>query len=455
MTCEIYQASKVRLYCSYYIAGKNQKMSRRGRQNSTVEGIEGQPEVVTTHRRQTYITALKQIAETATGDAFQQLSLAQVQDLLVTLGNHFSRFEIEHLALISAAGQEQNSVAHMQVFADTNREYMLTRSVMAQRIADLLPPPMQHEPMAQQAVPEVRVNVQAPDALSNITNTWGTFSGDYSQWHSFRDRFRAAVHVNDAIPVTFKFQYLQASVTGAAAKAMGKWRNTDTNYNRAWDRLCEVFEDDYLAVQTLVRRLLAIPRMQAPTHIGLRLIIDTIHECVNQLSNFVDIENWDPILVFMTIDLLDPVTYEAWESFRDSSSLEQAADGTEMEVEQEGQNAQAPLQAGAVQQPNDNGNRKIAVHIPSWQQMVCFLEKRARILVHAERRDKSMTGASVQPAENKQGNRSRDSSTNRKPRPPSITQSQPSASTGRPGNRTTGYPPCVLCGLDHALYRCS
>lgn len=111
-----------------------------------------------------------------------------------------------------------------------------------------------------------------------------------------------------------------ASVHGKAARVMGSWKQTEANYIHAWNRLCDVYEDDYLTVQTLVRELLSIPKMKERTYDGLRKIIDTVHECTNQLKSFVRTKNWYPILVFMVIDLLDPITYNNWEEEREKNT---------------------------------------------------------------------------------------------------------------------------------------
>lgn len=106
------------------------------------------------------------------------------------------------------------------------------------------------QPVMNQAAPTV---VEMAADPTNITNTWGEFKGDYLQWQSFLDRFTAAIHENNKVSTIRKFHFLRASVTGAAARAMGNWPFTEQNYIRAWNRLIEVYEDEYLVVQMLVR----------------------------------------------------------------------------------------------------------------------------------------------------------------------------------------------------------
>lgn len=47
-----------------------------------------------------------------------------------------------------------------------------------------------------------------------------TFSGDFKQWLPFWEQFRTAVHENNALSGTDKFNYLQSTLRGEAAEAL-------------------------------------------------------------------------------------------------------------------------------------------------------------------------------------------------------------------------------------------
>lgn len=422
-------------------------MSRRTttRSNSV---LKERTDKMNTGRRRIYEQAVRASLQEAQGIGMAERALAQVQDMLLQAEKQFLNFENENGAILSDQAINADGITEcQQLDAELRSVYMQTRQLLTKLIAELTPKPTA-EPLAMPNNSNVRqqinVELQTADAMSNIPNSWGTFSGDYSQWHSFRDLYKCQIHDNDKVPITKKFQYLRASITGAAARAMGNWTVTEENYNRAWNRLVEVYEDDYLVVQTLVRRLLRIPKMDSPTYVGIRQIIDTIHECINQLATFVDVSSLDPITVFMAVDLLDPITYDAWESFREKSSLETQ---DEMEVEDGEGGARAPDASGGgssstpiISPPGVATKKRIC--IPSWQEMVCFLEKRARIMMHAQHREQTQDHQ----------NRSRDSSVNRK-NTQKKQNAQQSTNTGRI-KPPTGYPPCLMCRHDHALYRC-
>lgn len=276
--------------------------------------------------------------------------------------------------------------------------------------------------------------------MANIPNTWGVFSGDIAQWHSFRDRFKAAVHANNSVPIMFKFQYLKAAVQGAAAREMSSWNMTEENFSKAWDRLREAYEDDYMTVQALVRRILVIQSLERASSSGLQKMIDAVHGCLNQLSSFVTVTNWDPMIVFLVIDRLDAPTYEAWESYRIQLAKEKAA-------------GEASDEASCSNSAETDFERRSRKEIPSWIQLEEFLKQRARMCMRAERRVPTTSHGESS------GARSRDSSTG-SARETSQKQKQKSS-----GNRTdvdarkarlaVNYPPCSVCNQDHALYRCN
>lgn len=379
-----------------------------------------------------YENAINRIeAHIKNADEFNVMTIARLEEILKHAETNYEKFEAAHLKVISDPGQAAEIGNHNTVMVAVESVYLGIREAVRGRIIVLTPAPQMQAPNQQMAPPEFRVEVSTHDALGNIPNTWGTFSGDYSQWHSFRDRFKAAVHDNPRMQTAFKFQYLKAAVTGDAARAMGSWAMTDANYPRAWERLCEVFEDDYLAVQTLIRRLLKIPPLQRATHAGLRNIIDTVHECVEQLSTFVPVMQWDPMIVFMVIDRLDGSTYDAWETHRASFEPNEVP----MEVEQDA---------------NDPVELVRKAKIPTWAQLQSFLDMRSKIMVHSENRQEPIRMREQQG--NNENNRTRSRSNQRR-----STGSSGGASGGASSNnnRTSGWPACRVCKGDHALYKCN
>lgn len=373
-------------------------------------------------RRLLFETSFRRLAEQV--EHINEFTLVQLQDFVHQMEHYWNQFETQHLAVMA---ESQDVQAENEIFTAVETMYLATRRQLRARIAELEPQPMAVAG-AVQAAPVREVRVELPQQEDNIPNTWGEFSGDFAEWHSFRDRFKAAIHENDRVRPIRKFQLLTAAMKGTAKNIVGNYKLTEANYLLAWARLSEVFEDDYLAIQQLVNRLLSLPRLTVATYNGLRQLIDTTHECLHQLSNFVPVEQWDPFIVFMVIDRLDPVTYDVWESQRPRERNQEGG----MEVE-------PPEEAPAVVQ---------ARRVPTWRELEVFLDRRARISMHADVRE----GVDDTSSQASGGARKKfKTGGTQQPQIPRISQAGRGTGNER---QPTGYPPCVMCKQDHALFRC-
>lgn len=257
-----------------------------------------------------------------------------------------------------------------------------------------------------------------------MPDTWGKFNGDYAKWQSFRDRFMAGVHNNEKVKKIFKFQYLQTACIGEAKGALGEWDLTEENYEKAWQRLQSIYEDDYMQVQSFMRKLLGIPHMDQASSKSIRDLIDTVHQCVHGLARYIATENIDPFVVFLVIDRMDRNTYRAWEKHRPGLSKPQ-------------QNEEAG--AGSI-------NRNPGKHIPTWKEVEAFLESEVTIYVHDEKRTESTKGS----AENLSARSHAQKSFVRA----STSTAQTFNSRASTQSNVPSFLKCILCEGTHPLYKC-
>lgn len=409
-----------------------------------------------------YVEAITRAKEYSDKPVFKTQIDIELEDRLEAVDKNWSDFQTQYTKMIDSTEDEAELERHKQLFEKVEELYFVTRSTYRKQLKAV--------PKEQAAQPNAQ-NTQTTDILGNVQNTWGTFGGDYTKWASFRDLFKAAVHVKDHIPPIQKFQLLKAAIKGPAERTMGAWDLTEANYQKAWERLLSVYEDDYLATQNLVRKLMNIPKLNIPTNKGIRKIIDEIHESKNQLEDYFDTDKWDPLILFMVIDKLDETTYRAWETYRASLPITQTKE-SETTQTQPTDNTQNVTQAeeGAAGGEAITVKKRKPCKIPTWKNMDDFLEQQSRILLHAENRDNANTTqreSNRSNANQRSNNQSRDSSANRANNPPRDS----SANRGSNPNRTQGststyqqsnamqrtepnYPPCKLCQVRHPLYHC-
>ncbi|KAG1936575.1 hypothetical protein F2P79_018552 [Pimephales promelas] len=82
------------------------------------------------------------------------------------------------------------------------------------------------------------------------------FSGDISLWQDFWNQFETAIHRNDTLSKTEKFNYLKTYVAGAASKAIAGLMLTDSNYDHAIDLLQNRFGRKDLLINAHMTKLL-------------------------------------------------------------------------------------------------------------------------------------------------------------------------------------------------------
>lgn len=409
---------------------------RRGRTASTIGEQEEGDAATRFNKRDFFVQKIKKQALACKDQTFAGLSIVQLRSRLDTLQVNADKLEGEHLRLMGETADPAEIKALEDVNDEIDEEITSTRDIILTRISELQP---EQTGQSSQQPQQVKVEVKNIDASGNVSNSWGTFDGDLSKWRAFRDGFKAAVHKNTGIAESHKLRHLLRTLKGAAAQAVGTFTLEDANYKIALNRVYALYEDDYLIVQTLLRKLFSLPRMNEATNVGLRAIIDTVRECLKQLGDFVSTENWDPIIVHLVIERLDCQTYDQWQVMwtRDNAKPVQI-DSAE----------------GEADEANDDATARSSTYkSPTWLELETFLENRARNLVHKMQRESDERNANTSRERKSSANNGNMSNANRRRQLPPL--GNVSASTGavsRPNRE--GAPICKLCAGRHTLYRC-
>lgn len=88
---------------------------------------------------------------------------------------------------------------------------------------------------------------------AKVENTWGDFDGNPEKWQGFHDRFKAAVHENTQIAPAFKIQHLLKALKGKAKEDLGEWPQTEAGYNELWERMQELYAQEYYTAHSTLR----------------------------------------------------------------------------------------------------------------------------------------------------------------------------------------------------------
>lgn len=345
-------------------------------------------------RRFVYVLAIEQVEARCTPELLGQMTLAQAREWLVTLNQNSDAFVTEQLNVNQVTEEQMEEDAAF--FVRIQELVTRLRGLISGRIDELTP--VQIEQRAEQQ--PLRVEVSTMDMPSN-QNTWGKFDGNLVKWQSFRDKFLAAVHQNERIKPVFKLQHLLAALSGQAAAVVGTRPPTDAGYQGAWDRLCEVFNDESQITRAIFRAFTALPKITKPTHANIRALIDTTHETVRQLEALgMAVEQLDQRMVFDLTERLDEDTLRDWDMNR-------------------------------------------ATNFPTLQELCNFLEKKAR----------SLPWDDVPNEQAKSGQKRKNNGDTAGPSRHAHIKTH-TASASMPLRPANGHVSCRNCKEQHALYRC-
>lgn len=347
---------------------------------------------------------LKRSADYVVGGEFNAANTDTLKARYKYLMEVWKKFSNEHELVSIGAKTNDEVAAHDVLYEQAEKMFFDSCAVIQGRIRSL---EEEHESRISQLGGAAQVNQQAmmqaevsAAELRSVAQTCGVFDGNYANWHGFRDRYMVAVHNNARYADVFKLQVLKLVLKGSAERVLGTWQPTEANYVPAWERVNEVYNDEYQIVQAHLRSLHEMPKMGRASNDGLRSLIDTTNEVVRQ---------WDQMLVFMLVQRLDEQTAESWKMQRDTS------------------------------------------HLPTLKEMLEFLEKRARVMTYADAvavNTGGISGTSAssgipQERNNKGVDRSRNKSTKAE---------HGSRESSRNKDRKMK---CYHCRANHPLYKCN
>ncbi|XP_063897988.1 uncharacterized protein LOC135118861 [Helicoverpa armigera] len=136
------------------------------------------------------------------------------------------------------------------------------------------------------------------------------FSGDYTQWLTFKDLFLESVHNNPALSKAQKMQHLKTKLKGEAEKLVQHLGISAENYTSCWELLTHRYDNNRLLFITYTNTLINQPPIQEASATNIRKLHDVMLECLNGLKNIgQDITNWGPLVAHLLSQKLDSATH--------------------------------------------------------------------------------------------------------------------------------------------------
>ncbi|XP_037928768.1 uncharacterized protein LOC119663185 [Teleopsis dalmanni] len=139
------------------------------------------------------------------------------------------------------------------------------------------------------------------------------FSGNYLEWRQFRDLFNEVVN-KQSLANCQKMFYLKSNLDGEAARLIAHLTVSEDNFSSAWSLLCQRYDNKRLLVNAFIAKLISQQIITSESSEAIKRLHDTTSECILGLKNLeINIENWDPIILFILTKKLDPITHSLYE----------------------------------------------------------------------------------------------------------------------------------------------
>ncbi|XP_076300572.1 uncharacterized protein LOC143218889 [Lasioglossum baleicum] len=224
-----------------------------------------------------------------------------------------------------------------------------------------------------------------------------SFDGDVGKWIRFRDTFNSSVNNSEKLTDIDRFNYLVASLSGPAARAIESYSVSAANYKLAWARLKERYNDPKALIAHHIKSLLEIKPIKGSNGTALGELIDTVVNNLRALESLLKPQ-----------EILDAIISACLAKGLDSDSLDEW-DKRAMETRA----------------------------MPSLKAFTAFLEKRAQYLIRKNANRLSGSGISV------------DRPKTSKPR------DGPNRDYVAAAHVASKLSKCVLCNGDHTLQYCA
>lgn len=315
------------------------------------------------HARDMFAAAIGRIRQFAEADDFPNRLMREIRTRISNLHHSWEQFQGVHLELLQIVQEQEQRAPHLQVYQETEENWYAADAIMQERInavdndrdaryseqsqndhrssvnengsqngrqVDEISQVPHNNPQQFGMPPAPQVGQFVNPTPGNaqwqwpwqfrIENTWGEFDGDFMKWPAFHDSFKNRIYEDAFMQPVQKFQILKAALKGKAAKALGEWIICNRNFEPAWKRLTELYDDQYKTSRELLHKLFNLKKLESPNGARLQVMSNVVQEVARQLGamNYPS-EHFDVIFVHAVHDKLDPQTAIAWDKKRESA----------------------------------------------------------------------------------------------------------------------------------------
>lgn len=221
-----------------------------------------------------------------------------------------------HALVITVPDKDKEAIPYFQQreFDVYEERYQVTLDLMYEWLESLEPVVSQGPPVAEarSAFPADRAAALSVQHLPPIKLP--PFSGEFSEWESFRDRFTAVIINNKDLSDYSRMHFLASSLTGPARDAVASIAITASNFVVAWNALKNRYENKRKLIEVHVDSLYNLPTVTRESASDLHSLRDRAEKSVAALRSLGRSESdiFNDFLVYFVSRKLDDSTRRAW-----------------------------------------------------------------------------------------------------------------------------------------------
>ncbi|XP_050685659.1 uncharacterized protein LOC126980084 [Leptidea sinapis] len=142
-----------------------------------------------------------------------------------------------------------------------------------------------------------------------------SFSGKYEEWQTFHDMFVSLIHRNEKLSAVQKLHYLKSSISGEPESLLRNFPTTERNYEEAWKQLTKRYNNKRYNTNAIMKVLFAQKQTTSESSHSIKQLLDTTTACLKALNNMgIDTRSWDTIVIYIVVSRLDVESHKQWEN---------------------------------------------------------------------------------------------------------------------------------------------
>ncbi|XP_072946331.1 uncharacterized protein [Epargyreus clarus] len=241
----------------------------------------------------------------------ERITLAYVQTRSETLEQKWKEFIETHKSIIEIASKidlEKNTYFTTDIYEKIEEIYIEYKTELKQHMINF---EIYNNPVEvkQSTLKTNNLNVKLPKiSLPN-------FSGQYTEWTSFRDLFLSLIDKNEALDDVQKLHYLKGHLSGEAEQLLRHTPVTAANYRECWTTLTKRYDNKKFLSNNMLKRLINQPALTKESSAAIKGLLDNTVDCLQGLRTLgIDVDSWDVIVIFIISSKLDFDSRKLWES---------------------------------------------------------------------------------------------------------------------------------------------